>query len=51
MVGTVKDEDQIKPGLTPLVSKGPLVHLASPSGHFGKSRDSSSRSTRMEGGL
>lgn len=45
MVGTVKDEDRIKPRLTPLVFKGPLSTFQAPSDHFGESGDSSSRST------
>lgn len=49
MVGTVKDEDQIKPRLTPLVFKGPLSTFQAPSDRFGESRDSSSRSTSMGG--
>lgn len=47
VVGTIKDEDQIKPCLTPLVFRGPLSTFQSPSDHFGESRDSSSRSTNM----
>lgn len=52
VVGTVKDEDQIKPHLTPLVFKGPLPTFQAPSDHFGESRDNdnSSRSTNMGGG-
>jgi hypothetical protein len=51
VVGTVKDEDQIKPHLTPLVFKGPLPTFHAPSDHFGESRDSSPWSTSMgEGG-
>lgn len=49
VVGTVNDEDQIKPRLTPLVFKGPLSTFQAPSDRFGESRDSSSRSTSMGG--